>query len=130
MQKAGDRVIPVRHLAPAGSILFTEGGVGSEIRPAVLTAAWDAPVVIKRFADAFQGATLMEHRDCIEVLPICGMMTRNCVVFTAMSRDADPFRVRVIGDLRAALIAPVHLIALNALGAKTEVTTVAEVRPR
>ena len=128
-QAAGDRVILVRHLAPAGSGLFAEDSAGSEIRAAVLAAASDAPVVIKRFADSFQDTTLMDHLDGVETLLICGMMTQNCVVFTAMSRDADPFRVQVIGDLCTAPIAPVHLIALNALGSKTEVVTTAEVWP-
>ena len=126
---AGDRVILVRHLAPAGSGLFAEDSAGSEIRPAVLAAAGDAPVVIKRFADSFQQTQLADHLDGVEDLLICGMMTQNCVVFTAMSRDADPYRVRVIGDLCTAPIAPVHLIALNALGSKTEVTTADEIWP-
>ena len=126
---AGDRVILVRHLAPAGTGLFAEDGAGSEIRPAVLAAAGDAPVVIKRFADSFQGTDLMDHLDGVDTLLVCGMMTQNCVVFTAMSRDADPFALRVIGDLCTAPIAPVHLIALSALASKTEVVTAADIWP-
>ncbi len=126
---AGDRVILVRHLAPAGTGLFAEDSAGSEIRPAVLAAAGDAPVVIKRFADSFQDTTLMDHLDGVDTLLICGMMTQNCVVFTALSRDADAFGVQVIGDLCTAPIAPVHLIALNALGSKTGVTSAAEIWP-
>ena len=126
---AGDRVILIRHLAPAGSGLFAEDSAGSDIRPAILAAAGDAPVVIKRFADSFQDTDLMDHLADIEELLICGMMTQNCVVFTAMSRDADPFRVRVIGDLCTAPLAPVHLIALSALGSKTNVTSAAEIWP-
>lgn len=126
---AGDRVILIRHLAPAGSGLFAEDSAGSQIRPAVLAAAGDAPVVIKRFADSFQDTTLMEHLNGIDELLVCGMMTQNCVVFTAMSRDADAFRVRVVGDLCAAPMAPVHLIALSALGSKTEVAEAAQIWP-
>lgn len=126
---AGDRVILVRHLAPAGSGLFAEDSAGSEIRPAILAAAGDAPVVIKRFADAFQDTDLMDHLGGVQDLLICGMMTQNCVVFTAMSRAADPFAVQVIGDLCTAPIAPVHLIALSALGSKTQVTSATEIWP-
>ena len=128
-QAAGDRVILVRHLAPAGSGLFAEDSAGSEIRAGILAAASDAPVVIKRFADSFQDTDLMDHLADIEELLICGMMTQNCVVFTAMSRDADAFRVRVVGDLCAAPMAPVHLIALSALGSKTEVAEAAQIWP-
>lgn len=126
---AGDRVILIRHLAPAGSGLFAEDSAGSEIRPAVLAAAGDAPVVIKQFADAFQDTTLTDHLSGVEELLVCGMMTQNCVVFTAMSRDADGFRVRVLGDLCTAPIAPVHLIALRALASKTDVIDAAEIWP-
>ena len=128
-QAAGDRVILVRHLAPAGSGLFAEDSAGSEIRAGILAAASDAPVVIKRFADSFQDTALMDHLDGVQDLLICGMMTQNCVVFTAMSRAADGFGVQVIGDLCTAPIAPVHLIALSALASKIQVTEAAQVWP-
>ena len=54
------------------------------------------------------------------------MMTQNCVVFTALSRDADGFSVKVIGDLCTAPIEVVHRIALNAIGSKTTLVTAAE----
>jgi nicotinamidase-related amidase len=57
---------------------------------------------------------------------ICGMMTQNCVVFTAMSRAADRFRIRVIGDLCTAPTETVHRIALNALSSKTEVVNASQ----
>ena len=48
------------------------------------------------------------------------MMTQNCVVFTAMSKDAEKFNVIVVEDLCAAPTETVHKIALSALRSKLE----------
>ena len=118
---AGDKVVLVRHVSKANAGLFAAGGSGIAIRPAVLEAAGDAPVVTKHVADAFQDTDLAEHLAGTDELLVCGMMTQNCVVFTAMSRAADAYRVQVIGDLCAAPVEIVHKIALNALGSKARV---------
>lgn len=124
---AGDKVVLVQHISTAPTGLFAPGGPGIAIRPAILAAAGDTPVVIKHYADSFQETDLMVHLEGIEEVLICGMMTQNCVAFTAMSRAADAFHVQVIGDLCAAPIEVVHQIALNALGSKTQVIDAADV---
>lgn len=123
----GDRVILIRHvsLAPAG--LFMAGSAGAEIRRAILDEAGNAPVVTKHYADAFQETDLADHLAGVHELLVAGMMTQNCVVFTALSRAADGLRVRVIGDLCTAPTEVVHRIALNALSSKIEVATAADV---
>ncbi|MGE7370838.1 cysteine hydrolase family protein [Neorhizobium sp. NPDC001467] len=126
---AGERIVLVRHVSQAQTGLFAAGGPGIAIRPAVLAAAGDAPVVTKRFADAFQETDLADHLRGAGKLLICGMMTQNCVVFTAMSRAADAFEVSVVADLCAAPVEVVHKIALNALGSKVPVLTAAEIWP-
>lgn len=123
---AGDRIVLVRHVSSAPKGLFAADGPGIAIRPAILAAAGDAPVVTKRFADAFQETDLAHHLAGTDDLLVCGMMTQNCVVFTALSRDADTYRVSVVGDLCTAPIEVVHRIALNAIGSKTKVVTAAE----
>ena len=123
----GDRVILVRHESPADAGPFVRGSAGAEIRPAILAAAGDAPVVVKRHADAFQDTDLAAHLTGIDELIVGGMMTQNCVVFTALSRAADGWRVQVVGDLCTAPIEVVHRIALNALGSKTVVGAAADV---
>lgn len=124
---AGDKIILVQHISTAKTGLFAPGGPGIAIRSAILAASGDAPVVIKHHADSFQETDLKEHLEGIDELLICGMMTQNCVAFTATSRDADAFRVQVIGDLCAAPIEVVHMIALNAVGSKTKVVDAANV---
>lgn len=124
---AGERIVLVRHVSTAPAGLFVAGGHGAEIRPAILAAAGDAPVVIKHFADAFQETSLAAHLAGVDELAVVGMMTQNCVVFTALSSAADGFRVAVVGDLCAAPSEIVHAVALNALGSKTRVVTEKEV---
>ncbi|PVB61692.1 isochorismatase family protein [Labrenzia sp. 011] len=127
-RQAGERVILVRHVSTAPAGLFAAGGSGNAIRPAVLAAAGEVPIVVKQVADAFQDTDLSAHLEGVTELLVCGMMTQNCVVFTAMSRAADPFDVTVIGDLCAAPTEMVHKIALNALGSKLRIADSADTR--
>ncbi|MFD1796058.1 isochorismatase family protein [Paracoccus aurantiacus] len=126
-REAGDKIVLVQHISNAKAGLFAPNSKGSEIRPAILDAASGAPVVVKHFADAFQETELKDHLQDGDELLICGMMTQNCVAFTALSRDADPYRIRVIGDLCSAPLEVVHAIALNAIGSKTDVVTADEI---
>ncbi|MFK0329818.1 isochorismatase family protein [Rhizobium sp. NPDC090275] len=123
----GDGIVLVRHVSTAPTGLFAAGGHGVEIRPAVLAAAGDAPVVTKQYADAFQETNLADHLKGTTELLICGMMTQNCVVFTALSRAAEGFQIKVIDDLCTAPLEVVHLIALSALRSKTQVIHSSEV---
>jgi nicotinamidase-related amidase len=123
---SGDKVVLVRHVSKADAGLFAAGGSGSAIRPAVLAAAADAPIVTKQFADAFQETELSSHLAQTDELLICGMMTQNCVVFTALSGVADDLSVRVIGELCTAPTEIVHNIALNALGSKGLIASVTD----
>lgn len=123
---AGDRVILIQHVSKAATGLFAADGTGVALRPAITKAAGDAPVVIKHSADSFQDTDLMMHLSDIDTVFICGMMTQNCVVFTALSRSADAFRVTVIGDLCTAPTEVIHRIALNALRSKIEVAAAAD----
>lgn len=116
-------VILVQHIAanPA-SPFFVKDSVGVQIHPLVLAAAPDAPVVVKSHADSFLNTGLGELLGKLEVneLWIAGMMTQNCVTHTALSRAADPYRVKVLRDCCATVDAMVHGIALSALGDKVE----------
>ncbi|WP_339108550.1 isochorismatase family protein [Thioclava sp. GXIMD4216] len=116
----GDKIILVRHISKSPSGLFAQGSVGSEISPLILSVAEDAPVVVKHVADAFQDTDLLSHLGECDELLLCGMMTQNCVAFTALSRSADRFRILVASELCTAPSEIVHKIALNALASKVE----------
>jgi len=115
---AGDRVVLVRHLSTAPTGPFRPDTAGIAIRPMILDAAAGAPVVTKRFADAFQETDLPTQLAGTRTLLVAGMMTQNCIVFTALSRMADAFDVQVVSDLCTAPTEPVHAIALRALASK------------
>ena len=126
---AGDRVILIRHEFPADQPIFAAGSPGTEIRDAILAAAPDAPVVTKTYADAFQDTDLITHLDGVDSLLICGMMTQNCVAFSAMSELAGAYQITVLGDLCAAPSQLVHGVALNALASKRQMSDAATVWP-
>jgi Amidases related to nicotinamidase len=117
-------VVHVQHIAdPAHGIapFFNEGTKGAEIQADVLAAAPDAPVVIKHFADSFEGTTL--HKTLqdpgVDELILCGMMTQNCVTHTALSRKADDYRkVTVLTDASTTVSEMLHNIALHALSTR------------
>ncbi|CCG08252.1 cysteine hydrolase family protein [Pararhodospirillum photometricum] len=123
----GDKIVLVRHVSAAATGLFAADSPGTAIRPALLEVAGDAPIVTKRNADAYQDTDLSKHLVGTTEVLICGMMTQNCVVFTAMSRLADGFQAEIIGDLCAAPSEIVHQVALNALRSKMRVSSASEV---
>lgn len=125
-RQAGDVVILIQHLSNAPSGLFAMGGSGCELRPEIVAAAGDAPVVTKRVADAFQETTLATHLSGVDELLIGGMMTQNCVAFTTLTALAAGRAVTVVGDLCTAPLEVVHRIALNALASKTKVRDTAD----
>lgn len=122
-QQRADRVILVRHLSTSDVGLFATGSTGNAIRPTILAVSQDAPVVIKHYADAFQETELSAYLDGTDQLLVCGMMTQNCVAFTAMSCLAPALDIRVISDLCTAPTEMVHKIAINALQSKLRVCT-------
>lgn len=123
----GDKVILIKHVSTAPAGLFAATSSGVDIRPAILDAVSDAPIVIKHVADAFQDTRLTEYLNGVQELLICGMMTQNCVVFSALSRAADAFHIRVVEDLCTAPTEMIHRIALNALRSKTTVMKATEI---
>ena len=125
---SGDKVVLVQHVSTATTGLFAVDGPGVALRTAIAAAVGDAaPIVTKQYADAFQGTDLAVYLAGTVDLLVCGMMTQNCVVFTALSRAADGFRVQVVGDLCSAPTETVHKIALNALRSKTRVVHASEI---
>lgn len=114
----GDRVVLVRHVSSAATGLFAPDSEGAAIRPSVRAAAGDAPTVTKHHADAFQETDLAAHLAGTDTLLLCGMMTQNCVVFTALSSAAGGLRVRVLDALCTAPSEAVHRFAVSALRAK------------
>jgi nicotinamidase-related amidase len=124
---ADDQVLLVRHVAAGGP--FAEDEPGSVIRPAIMEAAEGAAVITKSYPDSFQETDLGAHLLDTGELFVCGMMTQNCVTYTALAAEATVLDRRVIGDLCTAPTDFVHQVALAALGSKMPVINAADVWP-
>ncbi|MCJ8340328.1 MAG: cysteine hydrolase [Pseudomonadales bacterium] len=129
--KANQQNIPVIHtqhiadekmgIAP----FFNQGTVGADIHQSILTAAADAPVVVKAFADAFEDTNLqqlLQSLKCDELL-ICGMMTQNCVTHTAISKAAENYQVSILTDCCTTTDEMIHNIALHGVSTRVPLVT-------
>jgi len=119
----GVPVILVQHVAqPERGIapFFNRDSDGVKIHPRILSAAANAPVVVKGFADAFVKTDLEQALDGLGVtdLLVCGMMTQNCVTHTAISKSAEKYRVSILPDCCTTVDAMIHNIALNAVSTR------------
>lgn len=127
----GVHVVHVQHVANTAngpSPFFNPGSQGVAIHPRILAAAPDAPVVVKQHADSFVGTTLEAtlQRWGVRELLVCGMMTQNCVTHTAISRAAEKYQVRILGDCCTTVDAMIHDFALNAVATRLTVQTAAQ----
>ena len=120
----GEAVVLVQHVAAsADSPLFRPGTHGAGIHADILAAAPDAPVVVKQHADSFHQTGLSDVLADLGVtrLRIAGMMTQNCVVFTALSPAAERYDVSVVSDCTTTLNEAIHGFALHALSTRVAV---------
>ena len=120
----GEAVVLVQHVAAsANSPLFQPGTTGVGIHARILAAAPDASVIVKQYADSFHQTRLSGVLADLGVtrLRIAGMMTQNCVVFTAVSRDATPYEVSVLCNCVTTVDGHIQQFALHALSTRVAV---------
>ncbi|MCV2349421.1 cysteine hydrolase family protein [Paucibacter sp. Y2R2-4] len=129
---AGMPIVHIQHVvdpARGPAPFFNADSEGVAIHPRILAAAPDAPIVIKRHADAFVGTTLEATLSQLGVseLFVAGMMTHNCVTHTAISRSADRYaKVSILGDCCCTVSEMLHQIALSAVATRLQVLSMAE----
>ena len=129
-REKGVPVVCVQHVCDTPAPLLNANTEGVKIHERVRAAIGDAPVVVKKHADAFEGTTLHQTLQGFEVdeLLVCGMMTQNCVTHTAISRRADDYRkVTVLTDACTTVNEVLHAIALDSLSTRLNLATVDEV---
>ncbi|MBD9478711.1 isochorismatase family protein [Pseudoxanthomonas sp. PXM02] len=120
----GEHVMLVQHIAAAAdSPLFQAGTDGVALHARIISAAPDAPVVVKRHTDSFHQTDLSRELDRLGTtdLRLAGMMTQNCVVFTALSPAAARYRVSVLSDCTTTTDGMIHGFALHALTTRVAV---------
>ena len=107
---------------------FNERTAGANIHPRILTAAPNAPVVVKEFADGFKKTNLEKTLTKLGVTDLlaCGMMTQNCVTHTASSKAAEKYNVTVLPDCCTTVSEILHLIALHALSTRVNLVPSSE----
>ncbi len=135
IEKATGKGIPVvliQHVANKEmgiAPFFNEGTEGAEIHPRILTAAPDAPVVVKEFADSFERTNLEETLSKLGAteLLMCGMMTQNCVTHTAISKAAEKYGVCILADCCTTVDEMIHNIALHAVSTRVKLVPSSEV---
>ena len=76
-------------------------------------------------ASGIAGAALLRRRpatpEATYALRIAGMMTQNCVAFTAVSRDAEPYEVSVLSNCVTTVDGNIQQFALQALSTRVAV---------
>lgn len=125
-RKADMPVVLIQHVADGEMApFFVAGTPGVNILDEVRAAAPGAPVVVKHFADGFHRTELDATLQALGVtgLLICGMMTQNCVTFTALSKDAEKYAPAILTDCCTSVSEMLHLIALNALSTRVKLVT-------
>lgn len=132
LQKQGIPVIHVQHIADSShgiAPFFNEGSVGAAIHAQVLQLAPSATIVIKKFADSFHETDLESvlSKLAVDELLICGMMTQNCVTHTAISKQAEKYKVSVVMDCCTTVSEMLHNIALHALSTRVNLITLADI---
>jgi len=54
------------------------------------------------------------------------MMTQNCVIFTALSKSAEKYKVSILQDCCTSVSETIHQIALRGVGTRLHVQLAAE----
>jgi nicotinamidase-related amidase len=125
----GAAVVFVQHVAKGASPFFNAETEGVKLHERVRALVGDSPVIVKQYADAFEGTKLHETLQSLGVdeLIVCGMMTQNCVTHTAISRQADAYqKVTVLTDASTTVSEMLHLIAVDGLAPRVTVATTDE----
>lgn len=120
----GEPVVLVQHVAATeDSPLFRSGTRGIDLHDRLRAAAPDAPVIVKQYADSFHQTGLADALAGLGVtrLRVAGMMTQNCVVFTALSPAADRYQVSVLSNCTTTTDSAIHGFALHALATRVDV---------
>jgi nicotinamidase-related amidase len=124
----GIDIVHIQHIADPRlglSPFFNKGTPGADIQAEVFTAAPEAPVVLKAYADSFVETTLeqtLAARGVTDLL-VAGMMTQNCVTHTAISKAAEKYNTTILTDCTTTVSEVLHLIALHAVSTRVPLMT-------
>lgn len=110
-------IIFIQHLSPKGGAFFEEDSKGADIVPSLLELVDEPTLISKCYASAFNQTSLNELLSThhIDTLDIMGMMTQNCVLFTAISEEAKQYHINIISDCCTSVDKIIHAVAVRGL---------------
>lgn len=122
-KRAGDIVIFIQHLSPQGAAFFDETTDGCELISKLTNLSPGHLIVTKKHGNSFDETNLNDllitHN--INHIELCGMMTQNCVLFTAISEQAKKYKLSVLGNCCTSVSPVIHAVALRGLSRITNV---------
>lgn len=113
----GDLIVFVQHVSPLGSAFFEEKTYGAEIISSISELTENAVIIQKKHADSFDETNLSKvlQDNNINEIDIIGMMTQNCVLFTALSEKALKYNVNILPDCCTSVSPVIHAVAIRGL---------------
>ncbi|MBW5406150.1 isochorismatase family protein [Morganella morganii] len=116
-KKNGNPIIFIQHLSPAGAAFFDCESDGCGLIPELTQQNPDSFIITKQHGNAFDETGLDDllislHVDTIE---LCGMMTQNCVLFTAIAEEANKYELSVLSKCCTSVSPVIHAVALKGL---------------
>ncbi len=116
-------IIYVRHIGDKKSLFFRPNTWGIKIHKKLLEVDYSYEVIEKKYADSFYETNLdrVLQNKGVEEIFLCGMMSHNCVTFTALSKSAEKYKVKVIKNCSTSKDKVINSIAFRALETRVEV---------
>lgn len=113
----GDLIVFIQHISPPGSAFFEEKTHGAELISSVFELTQNAIVIQKKYADSFDETNLNNvlNDNDVNHIDIVGMMTQNCVLFTALSEKAQQYHVNIFADCCTSVSPVIHAVAMRGL---------------
>ncbi|CDH24166.1 isochorismatase family protein [Xenorhabdus bovienii] len=112
-----DLIVFVQHISPSGSAFFEDRTHGAELISSILELTKNPVIVQKTHADSFDETNLENvlQGNNISEIDIIGMMTQNCILFTAISERAKKYNINIIAECCTSVSPVVHAVAMRGL---------------
>ncbi|WP_369308144.1 isochorismatase family protein [Providencia rettgeri] len=122
-EKNGGIVIFIQHLSPQGAAFFDETTDGCELISKLTSLSPNHFIVTKKHGNSFDETNLNDLLIAHDIkhIELCGMMTQNCVLFTAISEQAKKYKLTVLGNCCTSVSPVIHGVALRGLSRITNV---------
>ncbi len=119
----GTLIIFVKHIGEKNSLFFRPQSEGVKVHKKLMDLDIDYKIVEKKYADSFYNTNLDEIliKNNIKEIYLGGMMCHNCVTFTALSKTAEKYKIKVIKKLLTSIDNVINTIAIRALETRVEV---------